>query len=66
MKNLEINKSGKLEIGGQEIKVRFPKPKEGSGEKKKPGEGRMRWKDGSYLTPEQAADEKWQKDNEVF
>ncbi len=66
MKEVSLGKNGQLMVNGQEMKARFPKPEEGSSEKKKPGEGRMRWKDGSYLTTEQAVDEKWQKDNEVF
>lgn len=65
MKNVEIN-NGQLMVNGQEIKARFPKPEESSSEKKKPGEGQMRWKRGSYLTEQQVIDEKFQKDNEIF
>ncbi len=65
MKNVEI-KNGQLMVNGQEIKARFPKPDKVDGEKKKPGEGQMRWKRGSYLTEQQATDEKFQKDNEIF
>lgn len=66
MKEVSLDNNGRLVVNGQEIKARLPKPKEDSGEKKKPGEGQMKWKRGSYLTEQQAIDEKFQKDNEIF
>lgn len=65
MKEVKLE-NGQLMVNGKEVKAKFPKPKKGSGEKKKPSEWQMRWKRGSYLTDQQATDEKFQKDNEVF
>ena len=33
--------------------------------KRRPGEGQTRWKDGSYLTVDQAVDETYQRDMDI-
>lgn len=66
MKELSLGKNGQLMVDGKAMEMKFPKPEEGSSEKKKAREVRMRWKDGSYLTTEQEADEEFQIKAEIF